>query len=322
MRTRIRRHSSQRSTSSSARGADRLQVGRVELEPAALAAALVQRGRTDAAAGGADLLVERDQVGRPTPATMSARRRADAGASVVELGAAPGRGRRSTLGDRAASARPAAPRSSATRPRPSSARSMTSSSTSSRSALAAGQRVELVLQGLRSLCGALTRSRGGPGRARRAARTSSTSPSALASSRSMSVCSVSATHELVAELAEPLLELGELGVLGQRARRCAIWSIRVSRACTSSRRSWRRGRLSGRSSSGCGTTHESTGRCAVVETRASTVVAALAERGHDPVARSRPARPLAGPVTDVDEARRAAAAPRAPPAPGGGAGRR
>ena len=42
--------------------ADPLDVDLVELEPAPAAAALAQRGRADAAAGGADLLVERHQV--------------------------------------------------------------------------------------------------------------------------------------------------------------------------------------------------------------------------------------------------------------------
>ena len=62
MRTRIRWHSSQRTTSSAGAFAIAAEVGRGQLELAAAAAALPQRGRTDAALLRAEPLVEREQV--------------------------------------------------------------------------------------------------------------------------------------------------------------------------------------------------------------------------------------------------------------------
>ena len=64
VRTRIRLHSSQRSTSSGGAFAMRAEVGGGQLEAAAAAAPGPQRGRADPALLGAQLLVEREQVGR------------------------------------------------------------------------------------------------------------------------------------------------------------------------------------------------------------------------------------------------------------------
>ena len=96
----MRRQFSQRTTSSGGGARMLVDLGDVELQPAALAAALVQRGRADAALLVADLLVEREQVrrrsGRRRP---RAPRRAsrDLGVDLGERGV-PARGRVVDLG--------------------------------------------------------------------------------------------------------------------------------------------------------------------------------------------------------------------------------
>ena len=201
VRTRIRRHSSQRSTSSRRRARMPAISTAFELEPAALAPALVQPGRAHAAVVGADLLVRAvrssggpgDQSARCARHELAvlgvdarrARRRASsmtASTRDCELGTARARER----GERGAAA--------------SSSRSMTSSSTSSSSdwrrasdASSCCRFSQLLGRGHRAGVQRLA------GRARRAARTCSTSESALACSRATSLSSVSARDDLVAQ---------------------------------------------------------------------------------------------------------------------------
>ena len=236
----MRRHSSQRTTSSCGAARMRARSTLSELEPAAAAAAVAQLGGGQAAAAGADLLVERDEL------------LADAGDDVGPSGARPCSASASSFGERRRRARTRGSATRATqlgpsrlelgRPAPSSAsdRSMTSSSTSSSSAWRRASDASSCWSAWRSLALPCPASSRDWLRAARS-RTSWTSWSDFVSSRWTSPAAVRALTISVSSAPSSRRAASTAGVCGRVALACVIWSRRVSMACRSSRRHWRDG---------------------------------------------------------------------------------